>query len=99
SIRCNLETRNELSSLYMFLGDTDKASEQCDAALKLSRDSRDRAGEAQALNNVGEVYYFRGNREKAVEQYQQALSIWKELGDVKGQAQTFLYLGYSLSDL
>ena len=83
----------------MFLGDTDKAWENCDAALKLSRDSRDRAGEAQALNNAGEVYYFRGDREKAVEQYQQALAIWKELDDLKGQAQTFLFLGYSFIDL
>jgi CHAT domain-containing protein/Flp pilus assembly protein TadD len=99
SARCNLETRNELSSLYMFLGDTDKAWEQCEVALKLSRDSSDRAGEAQALNNIGEVYYFRGNRAKAVEQYQQALTIWKELDDLKGQAQTFLFLGYSFTDL
>ena len=99
SVRCNLETRNELSPLYALLGDIDKAWEQCDGALKLSRDSRNRAGEAQALNNIGEVYYFRGDPEKAIEQYQQALSIWKDLKDDKGQAQTLLYLGYSFSDL
>ena len=99
SVRCNLETRNELSPLYALLGDIDKAWEQCDGALKLSRDSRNRAGEAQALNNIGEVYYSRGDREKAIEQYQQALSIWNDLKDDKGQAQTLLYLGYSFSDL
>ena len=99
SVRCNLETSNELSSLYVLLGDIDKAWQECDRALKLSRDSGNRAGEAQALNNVGEVYYFRGNQEKAIEQYQQALSIWRELGDEKGLAQTFLYLGYSFLDL
>ena len=99
SVRCNLETSNELSSLYVLLGDIDKAWQQGDGALKLSRDSGNRAGEAQALNNVGEVYYFRGKQEKAIEQYQQALSIWRELGDEQGQAQTLLYLGYSFLDL
>jgi len=99
SVRCDLETRNELSQLCLLLGDIDQAWGQCDGALKLSRDSGNRVGEAQALNNVGEVYTFRGDPENAREQYQQALSIWKELKDDKGQAQTFLYLGYSFTDV
>lgn len=99
SVRCDLETRNELSPLFVVLGDIDKASEQCDGALRLSRDSKDRAGEAQALYNIGDVYYARGNQVRAIEQFQQALSIWKDLKDDKGKAQAFLYLGYSFSDL
>ncbi|HJP91823.1 MAG TPA: CHAT domain-containing protein [Pyrinomonadaceae bacterium] len=99
SVSCEVATRNELSPLYLFLGETEKAWEHCIEALKLSRELRDQRGEAQALNNVGEVYYFRGDREKALEQYQQALLLWKKLDDVKGEAQTFLYLGYSYADL
>jgi len=96
---CEIATRNELSPLYLFLGQIDLASEQCTGALKLSRETRDRLGEALALNNIGEVYYSRGDRAKALEHYQQALALWKEAGDLKGQAQTFLYLGYSYADL
>ena len=42
SVRCDLETRNELSPLYVVLGEADKAWEQCDGALKLSRETGNR---------------------------------------------------------
>ena len=77
----------------------DEASNFSQQALDLSRQVRDRRGEAAALNMLGDVDMFSGRSRESLAHYDGALAISKTLLDRRGQAQALLNLGYTYADL
>ncbi|MDT9298605.1 MAG: tetratricopeptide repeat protein, partial [Arthrospira platensis PCC 7345] len=62
-------------------------------ALTISREVRDRRGEATTLNNIGGVYGAIGEPQEALTYYQQALTIRREVRDRAGEATTLNNIG------
>ena len=56
-------------------------------ALTLSRDTADRAVEAQALHIIGDSYYGLGDLKRSLDFCRQSLLLWQQLGDYSRQAQ------------
>ncbi len=84
---------NELGALRQMLGDRDAASVHHENALRIARESHDRAGEATALNNIGAVHQALGEFDPALDFFQQALPIRREVGDRAGEATTLNNIG------
>ncbi|HET7287792.1 MAG TPA: tetratricopeptide repeat protein, partial [Pyrinomonadaceae bacterium] len=90
---------NNIAYLQFLDGNTKEAETFARAALKLARTLRNRAIEAEALNNLGEALSNLGDRTSAQEHEQQALAIWRELNDPKGQAISSISLGYNYKNM
>jgi len=70
-----------LGVVYGILGDRNKAIEHFEAALKIARESGDRAGLKNRLNNVAGLYLRMGSPEKALERLREGLPLAREAGD------------------
>jgi tetratricopeptide (TPR) repeat protein len=70
-----------------------EAGELFEQALKLARETGDRAALAHSLNRVGNWQLNQGAPEEAMRRHQEALAIFNELNDVAGQAATYDLLG------
>ena len=68
-------------------------------ALVICRETGDRDGEAQTLNNLGEAYRELRRFEEAIGGYQESLVIRRETGDRHGEAQTLNNLGEAYPEL
>jgi len=53
-------------------------------ALVCTRDTDDRQGEGQSLNNIGLIYASLGEYVVALDYFQQALTLRREIGDRAG---------------
>jgi signal transduction histidine kinase len=62
-------------------------------ALKLSKETKNEAGEAQAHNDIGILYYGLANYNQAMVEYNQSLKIRKKLKDTLGLASLFNKIG------
>jgi tetratricopeptide (TPR) repeat protein len=69
-----------------------RAADQLEQALALSRQAGDQADEARALGNLGIVRYQQGRYQQAASHYRQALSLFRELGDQTGEASALTSL-------
>lgn len=69
--------------------------EQCQQALQASQASRNRVGEALALNSLGDFYDYQGDPHKPIELFQRAEAVWIEVGSKRGLAQTLLNQCYA----
>ena len=87
--------RNLLSTGDRFfqLGQQEKAMENYQQALNLSRKLRILEGFVISLNNIGFMYQVWGQYDKAIENYQQVLAIAKRLGKEDQIALSFLNIG------
>lgn len=74
-----------LGLAYFHLGDTHKAIEYYDGALKISREIGDMRGEANHLGSLGNAYFSLGDPHKVIGYYDEALKISREIGDRRGE--------------
>lgn len=89
-----IESLNRLCSIHAFQGATTKALDYCNRARSLSRETGDRRGEAQALNNTGEAHLFI-DMKKALASFEQALQVTEDQSD---RAHTLTNIGYIYTD-
>ena len=88
-----------LGNAYYYLGETKKAIEYYEHALKIARKIGDRRGEGNRLGNLGNAYSALGETKKAINYYEQALKIDREIGDRRGEGADLGNLGNAYSDL
>jgi len=69
----------EIGVINSLLGESRKAIEYYDQALKISREIGDRRGEGAQLGNLGLAFYKLGQRDKAVECTKAALEIFEQI--------------------
>ncbi|HEY4739922.1 MAG TPA: tetratricopeptide repeat protein [Candidatus Acidoferrales bacterium] len=86
-------TENALAGRYENSGDTAKALDYENRALKIWRTVGDRNAEAFSLNFIGYIYAGAGENQKAIEVYLQALNLQRATQDRRGQVVTFNSLG------
>jgi CHAT domain-containing protein/predicted negative regulator of RcsB-dependent stress response len=86
--------RSNLASLYLDMGEQQKALTNYTQALLLFRSIQDRGGAAIILNNIGMVYDDLGERQKAVDYYMQALPLARAVRDRSGEAVTLSNIAY-----
>ncbi|MDT9298628.1 MAG: tetratricopeptide repeat protein, partial [Arthrospira platensis PCC 7345] len=65
-------TLNNIGLVYSDIGQPQEALTYYQQALTISREVRDRAGEATTLNNIGGVYSDIGEPQEALTYFQQA---------------------------
>ncbi len=90
---------NFLGNAYSNLGQVERAIEQYEQALAISRESGDRRGEGNRLGNLGLAYRDLGQVERAIEYHEQSLAIAREIGDRRGEGADLGNLGLAYSDL
>eukprot|EP00968_Pinguiococcus_pyrenoidosus_P023380 scaffold3735_cov153-Pinguiococcus_pyrenoidosus.AAC.3 len=88
-----------LGSCYSNLGEPRRAIEYYEQSLEISKETQDRRGEGQTLNNLGLCYSDLGEARRAIEYYEQSLEIKKETQDRRGEGATLNNLGLCYSDL
>jgi Tetratricopeptide repeat len=87
---------NSLGWVHALRGDAEKAIAYCGQALGLSRDLKDRWGEAASLDSIGYAYHHLGRHREAVRYFEQALAINRELGHLYSEALDYDHLGDAL---
>jgi tetratricopeptide (TPR) repeat protein len=88
-----------LELAYSKLGETRKAIEYYEKALKISREIGDRCSEGNNLGNLGLEYSKLGETRKAIEYYEKALKISREIGDRRGEGADLGNLGLAYNNL
>ena len=83
----------DLAMLFQFLDRWSAAAAAYARALELSRESGDRAGEGQTLNNLGNVYLSQRRWAEAFAAFEAVLAIRRASGDRVGESQTLNNLG------
>ncbi len=84
---------DRLATATRYLGDPRGAIPHFEQALTLRRETSDRRGEANTLNNIGSIYQDLGQPDNALDHYQQALPIARETSDRRGEAATLNNIG------
>ncbi|MEG4076428.1 tetratricopeptide repeat protein [Microcoleus sp. Pol14C2] len=62
-------------------------------SLNIHRDTGNRYGEANSLNNLGNFYRLRGEYSQAIDYHQQSLNIQRDIGNPSGEADSLNALG------
>ncbi len=91
-------TLNGLGVTYGMQGDYQKAREQLERALSLSRAGGNLLEEAQALNNLGIMAFYERGFAEAVAHHQQALEIRRTIGDRTGEGASLHNLAQATRD-
>lgn len=84
---------NRLGTVYLYLGENQKALERHRQALSLSQAIESRGEAANALHDIGVVYWQLGESQKALEYYNQALPLSRAVGDRSAEHQTLSAIG------
>lgn len=84
---------SNIGHVYNSLGRYEKALENHQKHLTMSRLIGDTKGEGTALNNIGLVYCNVGQYDKALENYAQSLSLMRETGDLDDEGVTLCNMG------
>lgn len=87
------EPFNNLGYAYELLGEKQKAIQNYQKTLDLTRSLGDRKNEATALNNLGDTYYSLGDWETALRYFQQALDLFRALKNRSQEATLLNNLG------
>jgi tetratricopeptide (TPR) repeat protein len=88
-----------LGLAYRVLGETKKAIDYYEQALKISREIGNRSGECADLGNLGNAYDVLGEPRKAIEYHEQALEISREIEDRRGEGMCLGNMGIAYRDL
>lgn len=70
-----------------------QAIEYYQQSLNIHKNSGNRYGEANSLNNLGEIYSLLGEYSQAIDFYQQSLNIQRDIGNRSGEAASLNALG------
>ncbi|UNU22943.1 tetratricopeptide repeat protein [Microcoleus vaginatus] len=70
-----------------------QAIEYYQQSLNIHKNSGNRYGEANSLNNLGEIYSLLGEYSQAIHCYQQSLNIQRDIGNRSGEAASLNALG------
>ncbi|NJK73318.1 MAG: CHAT domain-containing protein [Microcoleus sp. SU_5_6] len=62
-------------------------------ALNIHRNTGNRYGEADSLNNLGNIYNSLGEYSQAINYHQQSLNIQRDIGNIQGEAESLSALG------
>jgi len=92
----------KLGEVFSVLGEQEKALEQFDLALRLSRSNKDTQQEVEVLNKRGEVYALVGQNTRAISIFREALRLARRLSNTREFARATANLGvahYNLSDM
>jgi predicted ATPase/class 3 adenylate cyclase len=89
---------NGLGVTHGMQGEYQKAREQLEQALSLSRASGNLLEEAQALNNLGIIAFYERDFAEAVACHQQALEIRRTIGDRSGEGASLHNLAQATRD-
>ena len=81
------------------LGDFQKAIENHERDLKISKEVGDRAGEGKAYGNLGSTYGCLGDFQKAIEYHERDLKISIEVGDRAGKGRAYSNIGNAYNRL
>ena len=87
------------ASLYIDVGQYDKALENCKNALAIEQTLGREAEVGKHLNNIGQIYSEWGQLEKAIQYYKQSLTIAEKLGRTTSTAINYNNIGQIYSDL
>lgn len=87
-----VKTYSDLCWYYRTIS-TDSAFAYGNLALKLSKETKNVVGEAQAHNDIGIIHYGLADYNQAMEQYNRALKIRKKLNDTLGLASLYNKIG------
>ena len=85
-------TLNNIAQVYSDLGNKQKALENLQQALQLTRAVKNKAGEATSLNNIGTIYDALGNKKSSLEYFKGALPLYQQVREKDGEANTLLNL-------
>ena len=91
-----LEYANVLTTLGNIecnIGNTDEAIKNFQESLKLSKELKDKKGEAIALNNIGRMYKSNWQLDEALSYYNESFDICKELKDTTRMATSLTNIG------
>ena len=92
-------TLGGLGSVYIVLGEYDRAIDFHQQQLGIAQEIGYHRGESNALGNLGSAYYSLSEYDRAIDLYQQQLDIAQEIGHQRGEANALGGLGtayYSL---
>jgi len=70
-----------------------QAIEYYQQSLNIHKNSANRYGEANSLNNLGEIYSLLGEYSQAIDFYQESLNIQRDIGNRSGEAASLNALG------
>ena len=76
-----------------------KAHDYVNKALKLSRKTKFKKGEANSLNNIGLVYYHKNEYSKSLEYYNKSLALKEKINYEYGSSLTYNNMGHIYQDL
>jgi tetratricopeptide (TPR) repeat protein len=88
-----------LGTAWMDLGETRRAIEFHEQALKIAREIGDRIGEGSELGSLGTAWGVLGETRRAIEYLEQGLGIMREIGNRRGEGATLGNLGIAWRDL
>jgi tetratricopeptide (TPR) repeat protein len=75
------------------LGETERAIERHERALRIAKEMNDKKGEEISLGNLGSAYESLGDYRGAIELHEQALKIAREIGYLRGEGANLSNLG------
>lgn len=89
---------NGVAEMYRITGQFEKAMDQLQEALALSRDNKDNDQIAESLANMGRVLYLQGNLKLSEQRLRESIEISRSEGNKNATAATLNILGLALSD-
>jgi len=88
-----------LGAAFLRAGAFDRAREEAEKGLELSKEAGDRAAETGCLHTLGAISHRRGDYKEAAARFEEALKLRREAGDRRGEAHTLQALGAVLAEL
>lgn len=82
-----------IGSAYTWLGNYEKALENCFKAVELLRETEEYKQEVQILYNLSIVFYFIGDPEKQLQYCFESLELARKIGDRSGEANALNGIG------
>ena len=87
--RGEVSSYENLGTVFISLGEYDKAKEYLEKALAIKTRIVDKQGEAAIYSNLGTVFKRLREYDKAMEYLEKALAIKKKIGDKTGEATSY----------
>jgi tetratricopeptide (TPR) repeat protein len=87
-------TLSYLGSVYLTLGEREKALDCFQRTLQRFRETTNQARESWVLNTLGEFYYMSREPQQALQYFNQALALFRQVSDTRGEAEALHNTAY-----